>query len=287
MDALVQKGKSIFIFYFHQPGGKKHLSKTNVYVNGELSVLDPDTNGRATIEVATGNYCLHFNTYEYEEIKTDTINILSQEKITIKVNFEYDHEPRPVKKPVIYFYPEQTMDIKVLLDVNGKLDFTYPKYDQGWNFTANRQGELFFGNETFNYLFWEGSDAKVATANLNLDEGFKVCSDTLLSFLENTLKEIGLNSKEKQDFITFWYPQMTKNQTNIIRFLFNEECDAFAKLNITPQPSNIFRVSMIWNKVENNDGTELERPFLPIINRAGFTVVEWGGVEINELSNSY
>ena len=35
------------------------------------------------------------------------------------------------RKPVIYLYPEETKEVSVTLDFNGKLSSTYPAYENG------------------------------------------------------------------------------------------------------------------------------------------------------------
>jgi hypothetical protein len=108
-----------------------------------------------------------------------------------------------------------------------------------------------------------------------------VSTDKLLYFLENSLASMGLNSTEAQDFITFWYPQMIKNEKNTIRFIFNESCDAFAKIKVAPKPSSIYRLSMIWSANTSETTNELKPQIFPKVNRNGFYLIEWGGVELS------
>jgi hypothetical protein len=130
----------------------------------------------------------------------------------------------------------------------------------------------------FNYLFWESEMPEYALDNPDSHrDGFLVATDTLLSFLENSLDQMGFNSKESADFITFWFPQMMVNEKNHVQFLFNESCDTYAKLNITPQPDQIYRVGMIWKNATTDFVTEPQN--IPEINRNGFVVIEWGGME--------
>ena len=70
-----------------------------------------------------------------------------------------------------------------------------------------------------------------------------------------------------------------KNEKNHIQFLFNESCDVYAKLNITPQPDQIYRVGMIWKNATTDFIPEPQ--MIPVINREGFTIIEWGGMELD------
>ncbi|MDI9488668.1 MAG: hypothetical protein QM222_04985, partial [Bacillota bacterium] len=52
-----------------------------------------------------------------------------------------DDEPTAAK-PVIYLYPEETMEVTVKLDYNGSIICTYPTYYEGWTVTAHPDGML-------------------------------------------------------------------------------------------------------------------------------------------------
>jgi len=162
-------------------------------------------------------------------------------------------------------------------------------YNEGWDFTASPNGNILmnarlndpFGQgKEYNYLFWESEMPKYAL-DKNDQTGFLVSTDTLLPFLENSLLQMGFNSKESADFITFWYPLMMVNEKNYVKFLFNESCDAYAELKISPQPENIFRVGMVWTEAKNDFIPEKQN--IPSVNRKGFTVIEWGGMVMENL----
>jgi hypothetical protein len=281
-DTSIAKGKSAFQFTFKAPFGRKLVSTISVDVNGENHQLKPDSSGKAVLVLIKGKHGIHTSTYDYEEIRMDTILSKSQERIEIKVEFEMDDEPRPMKKPVIYVYSPQSMSVEIELDVEGELLFTYPVYSNKWSFSSSHDGTITMNGNLYNYLFWEGSDAKYIAQEIETTEGFVVTSDKLLLFLENSLAAMGLNSKEMQDFITFWYPQMIKNEKNNIRFMFNAACDAFAKINVTPKPNNVFRVSMVWSASTNEIEIGKKPQIFPKVNRNGFYLIEWGGVEVEE-----
>jgi hypothetical protein len=72
---------------------------------------------------------------------------------------------------------------------------------------------------------------------------------------------------------------MMMNKKNNIHFLINEECNAYAELKITPQPETIIRIGMIWSKAISENIPEAQ--IIPEMKRKGFTVIEWGGVELD------
>lgn len=94
--------------------------------------------------------------------------------------WERDHH-RQVRKPVIYLYPEQTMEVSVLLDFNGQLTTTYPAYDNGWKVVAEPDGTLVDANGREYYcLYWEGE----SDVDFDMLEGFCVKGSETAVFLE-------------------------------------------------------------------------------------------------------
>lgn len=179
-------------------------------------------------------------------------------------------------KPVIYLYPEEEMNVKVDLKLNGgELSCTYPKYDNGWEVLAHPSGVLTDKDKKqYNYLYWEG----LGTYKVDFSEGYCVKGEDTSEFLETKLTELGLNSKEANEFIVYWLPLMETNKYNVILF-DTKEYEKFAELNVNPKPDNIIRVFMqFYASEEFVDLKEPEVNEMP--NRSGFTVVEWGGSEL-------
>ncbi|MBR4343728.1 MAG: hypothetical protein IKP88_13715 [Lachnospiraceae bacterium] len=70
---------------------------------------------------------------------------------------------------------------------------------------------------------------------------------------------------------------MESNEYNVISFQKEAYTDG-AKLNINPCPDTVIRVFMTW--YGNNNPVEVKEQELTAPERKGFTVVEWGGSEI-------
>lgn len=71
----------------------------------------------------------------------------------------------------------------------------------------------------------------------------------------------------------------------LVHFVMNEECDQFAELTIEPEPDLVARLYMIWSPIDNIDDFNYLRPQnIQLINRLGFTVLEWGGAKVKHLS---
>lgn len=217
--------------------------------------------------------------HNFQEIETDSIAVKSGMITIISLHFKAKNDPRPVKKPVIYLYPESAMEISVDLKVHGKLTFTYPDYTKGWKGIAHSDGSISIGSKNYPYLFWE-SEQHFNTFDHELG-GFLLTKETIVPSLEKHLSDFGFNDKEKADFITFWAPQLQKHERVYIQFILNETCDQFAQLDITPKPDHLNRVCMIWTPADNHRKVLMKPQKIEKLNRDGFDVLEWGGIELN------
>jgi hypothetical protein len=180
------------------------------------------------------------------------------------------------KKPVIYLYPTQTTDVNVQLDLNGKLTCTYPDYGNGWNVTAYPDGKLINKSDKkeYSYLYWEGT----SNAQYDMSKGFVVKGSETAAFLQEKLAYLGLTPKEYNEFIVYWLPKMQESAYNLITFQGSAYTDN-AKLNITPKPDRILRVFMAYKPLSKP--ITVPEQTLTTFERKGFTVVEWGGTELN------
>ena len=72
-------------------------------------------------------------------------------------------------KPVIYLYPEETTEVSVEIDYNGKLTCTYPEYNNGWKVIAEPDGTIVDIKVLANYSFVQlyANDAQTAIDKLN------------------------------------------------------------------------------------------------------------------------
>lgn len=179
--------------------------------------------------------------------------------------------PYEVYKPVIYLYPEEETEVSVTLDLDGFFTFTEPAYEDGWTVTAAPDGTLTDRNRhVYPYLFWEAQ----LNTEYDFSTGFCVKGSDTEAFLRESLKTLGLNRQETEDFIGFWLRYMKDNPYNVISFQTTAFTDA-AKLNISPQPDTTIRVFMAW--YPSDEAVVLPAQTLNSAQRSGFTAVEWGG----------
>jgi hypothetical protein len=181
------------------------------------------------------------------------------------------------KKPVIYLYPTSQQTVSIKLDYIGELTCTYPEYKDEWKVKAQPDGTLtnLADNREYSYLYWEG----VSNNNKwDMSKGFVVKGTEIEKFLQEKLEYLGLTPKEYNEFIVYWLPIMKDNKYNLITFA-GEDYENIARLNITPKPDSILRIMMLFKPLDNP--VKLEEQELKSFVRKGFTVVEWGGTEVN------
>lgn len=180
-------------------------------------------------------------------------------------------------KPIIYIYPEEN-NTKVEISLSHPEDITcsYPKYNNGWNVVANKDGTLKLENSPREYysLYWEGNNNR----DRKIEEGFVVKGKDTANFLEEKLSILGLTDKEAEEFIIYWLPKLEKNNYNLIRFIPIEELNEENELIINPKPDTLIRVMMEFKALPFK--IDIKEQQLEKVTREGFTVVEWGGTEL-------
>jgi len=181
-----------------------------------------------------------------------------------------------IPKPVIYLYPENPMDISVQLNLkNSEFTTIYPKFNgkNTWNVHAKPNGDIILNDRTYPYLFWEASSYDIPSSN----EGFIVTEENAEKFLEEKLEILGLNEKERTDFIVYWLPVLLKNKISLCTFQTKAFFDNF-ELNITPKPDTLIRVYLGIKKLDSPINVKEQK--LESVERKGYTAIEWGGCKI-------
>lgn len=182
-----------------------------------------------------------------------------------------------VDKPMVYLYPtKDNTEVSVKLSNPEKLTTSYPKYIDGWNVLAQKDGsltDLNTGRELYG-LYWEGANYPAKQT----DVGFVVRGEDSVEFLEEKLAELGLTGREAEEFIVYWLPKLEANRYNYIRFDTNETLNEYMGLDVSPKPDTVIRVLMNFKGLEAPINVAQQKIETPV--RDGFTVVEWGGSEI-------
>lgn len=222
-----------------------------------------------------------FYSIGFREIETDSIEIKSGKITIISLHFQHITEPRPVKKPVIYLYPESDLEVSINLKTQGELAFSYPDYSKGWKGISHPDGSVTINRKSYPYLFWE-AEQRFDRFDFEMG-GFLVRRDSVISSLERYLTELGFNEREQTDFITFWGPQLAQHEQVCMQFILQDACNQFATLKIDPQPAHLNRVYLVWSPINVSKPLILKQQVLKTMNRSGFDVLEWGGIEVTEV----
>jgi hypothetical protein len=177
-----------------------------------------------------------------------------------------------IAKPILYLYPKKKTKVTISFEHPELLQTTYPKFTSKWEVTAYSNGDLYDSNGNYYYaLYWD--EAQVHSVDFST--GYYVEKDDAITFLEEKLTYIGLNAKERNEFIMYWLPVLEKNGKNLVYFELTEERESYNKINISPKPDSLLRVVIHIKKV--NEKVDIKKESLTKFKRSGFTAVEWGG----------
>ena len=183
--------------------------------------------------------------------------------------------PPGVRKPVVYFYPEEEMDLTVTFYDEDRLMTTYPKYEGGWNIHLKKDGTFTTGDSDREYyaIFFD----EVPNYTCNFTEGFYVTKDNAISFLEEKMDFMGFTNRETDEFIMYWLPILESNEKSLVYFEQTEERNEECPLGFSVEPDTLIRTIIHIKKV--NEPTYIQEQTLTHYDRSGFTVTEWGGIE--------
>ena len=217
-------------------------------------------------------YYLYIIPIEKDKIKDNTT-------VSYKYTVEnkYHCNPEVAYKPIIYLYPTQKTTVTVELLNKENLTTTYPKYKDKWTVVAYPNGNLIDTktNRSLYGLYWEGKNYE----SIMQDEGFVIKGTDTISFLEESLNKLGLTEREANEFIIYWLPKLEQNKYNYIHFSSIETMNKIMPLNVNPKPDTVIRVLMEYKPLEKP--IKIKKQHLKTPQRKGFTLVEWGGTEIN------
>ncbi len=180
-----------------------------------------------------------------------------------------------LKKPILYLYPKETTDIQVKLQYPERITTQYPKYGaDGWKVTAQPNGDLTDAQGKKYYaIYWEESKPEA----VDFSQGFYVEKDRAADFLEAKLTEIGLNDRERNEFIMYWLPKLEENPASLVSFVLTEDLQQTNELKIYPAPDSLLRVH-IHIKSTTKNTNPIPQTFAKF-DRQDFSAVEWGGTD--------
>lgn len=218
---------------------------------------------------------------------------------------EYDIKlPGGCGKPVIYLYPEKPTEVSIKFQTPISLTTEIPKYADFWRVMAypgsllvNLKQELTDcqkidfekkGSEyakeacqknSYPYLYWTGN---VNSRNYpEINEGWIVKKNDLNNFLEEKLTGVGLNGKEKNDFMSYWLTEMLSKNAPYYRisFLQTSDLNSLFPMTVNPTPDTTFRLFLDYLPLVEKPQNLPVPQILNKLVRKGFTLVEWGGLK--------
>lgn len=192
----------------------------------------------------------------------------------------HDYILQPACEPVIYIYSDSQKEYQIKLGSKIKTLSTYPHHDvkEGWRVKGSDNGSITLSQNgrKYKYLFWEGTSGYLPPKT----DGFLVHVDSLSVFFLESLKQLGLNDNETEDFKEYWLPQF--NQPDVyyrISFYSQDLIDQLFPLEITPKPKQVIRVLMDY-EVVGKDRIDLSTPNMVSVDRIEDELfVEWGGIK--------
>lgn len=238
-------------------------------VTRDLLVVDGEADANETVFA-----------FSHDRSKLGIVGVCSD--VTI-IDFGVPSPPRPiaVRKPVVYLYPEVATRVQVRLELEGgELVVQYPEpRDGGWTVLASPDGELVdeATGRHHRYLFWEAT-----RAGWELDPKHAHCvpGAEAAAFMERVCERYALTDAECGDFVTYWLPALARNPYNVIELVDEDRYAAYAQLHVEPAPDTVIRPFMIFRR--SDTPVDVGAPALPQRERKGFTVVEWGGADLDE-----
>jgi len=175
-----------------------------------------------------------------------------------------------IAKPNIYLYPATMETLTVQINPTGKVTTSIPEYNTGWNVVVAPGGRI---NDTYDFLFYEAT----VDYNFTLDAGWVLQSSDFDRRMNEILVNIGLNDKERADFMDYWPKRMDwKKKYCVAYYLKREEMDKAAPLTISKTPESLLR--LFFKFVPTDTLVTVPEPKIEKFQRIGFSVVEWGGI---------
>jgi hypothetical protein len=174
-------------------------------------------------------------------------------------------------KPNIYIYPQSEikLDVNISFPNSGKVVKSIPAFPENWqNLKVKANGKI---NNEFDYLFYESIQPNV----FQKTKGWVVKLENLPTFFKENLQQYGFNQNEISDFTEHWIPILTDSRYYAIYPQNNKQLDPLIQLEFSQQPDNILRLTYFVSKLNSNE-LELTEPEIPIFEREGFVVTEWG-----------
>lgn len=180
-------------------------------------------------------------------------------------------------KPNIYIYANTPTPVTVTFADPYLLRTVDPVYDGSWQVVAEGDGTLTQEDgSTLGYLFYE---SETQAHYFQTKTGYLIDSDERSARYEEILSSYGFNETEIADFTDFWVDKLPEGVDYMMYPQGTETVDMAMPIVVSPEPEHMTR---IWFAFEAYDGQEYTEPVPEEITHDGYSVIEWGGVILDE-----
>jgi len=256
-------------------GVKVYLQKQNLAI---VDGVHTDENGRYEICIPQeGNFVLRvrFAGYESQDV---ALKLIKGKRLVFNDEIVLQEAQIRLEKPLIYLYPQEKINVRVEVDVDGGIVHSYPKYKEAWEVEARPDGTLYDAKGRSYYgLYWEADIYK----DFSITSGNVVAKKELILFLETSLATLGLNEREANEFIMYWLPKLAAKDYALIHFSTEEYAEKFP-LKVEPKADQEIRVMMYFKGLDEE--IDFVKQELQKVEREknAFVLVEWGGCALKE-----
>jgi len=175
------------------------------------------------------------------------------------------------KKPNIYIYPQNSVDLDIYLHfpAGGEVIASNPAYQSGWHISVEPGGVI---DGSYRYLFYEAA----VPDRWQQEQGWIIPKDSLATFFRQNMHQSGFIEEEIHDFLGYWIPVLSEPYYEIYP-QFSEQINPIIKLEFSEQPDQILRMYYLIRPGDPSQSPP-ELPHIPVFERTGFHIVEWGGI---------
>jgi len=222
-----------------------------------------DNQGRFTAELAPGFYFFEVWWLSCPQL----VEIQGEYQDIVLDDSEYCED---VDKPNIYLYPEEAieLDVEIVFPNGGMVVDSVPDYGDGWHVTVEPSGLI---DGQYEYLFYEGSLGDYS----QYDAGWVVPVEELEGFFRDNMALTGFTEKEIDDFVEYWIPRLTDYPYYAMYPQYNDQLEDMLRLEFSIQPDSLIRLIYCIRGLADGN-LSLAEPTVPVFEREGFTVAEWG-----------
>ena len=173
----------------------------------------------------------------------------------------------------------EAMDIGATYPSPSSTDESDKKKEYLWKCSYSSQGtddccSIQMNGKKYDYLFWEG---QCSNKEVLKGEVVGISKEHFVDDLEILLERLGLNDREREDFIVYWMTKLSNRKCHKVTICDEVYDNEIAQLEVSGF-SKIHRVMLKFEEVEELSNlkkvNDVERKARP----TGKYVIEWGAI---------